>query len=48
MQRIRRRLFVEMQKQVEFIQKYMLAGSSIVLTDAQKDASQNAQCAGKF
>ena len=48
MQRIRRRLFVEMQKQVEFIQKYMLAGTSIVLTDAQKDTSQNAQCAGEF
>lgn len=48
MQRMRRRSFVEMQKQVEFIQEYMLAGTSIVLTDAQKDASQNAQCAGKF
>lgn len=48
MQRIHRRSFVEMQKQVELIQKYMLAGTSIVLTDAQKDASQNAQCAGKF
>lgn len=48
MQRIRMRSFVEMQKQVEFIQKYMLAGTSIVLTDVQKDTSQNAQCAGKF
>ncbi len=35
-------------KAVEFIQKYMSAGTGIVLTDAQKDASQNAQCTGKF
>lgn len=35
-------------KAVDFIQKYMSAGTGIVLTDAQKDASQNPQCTGKF
>ena len=31
---------------VDFIQTYMSAGTGIVLTDAQKDASQNVNCTG--
>ncbi|MGR2824272.1 alpha/beta hydrolase [Acinetobacter sp. 1124_18A] len=33
---------------VDFIQANMSAGTSIVLTDAQKDASQSPHCTGKF
>lgn len=33
---------------VDFIQANMLAGTGIVLTDAQKDASQSPHCTGKF
>ena len=32
---------------VDFIQTYMSAGTGIVLTDAQKDASTNENCTGK-
>lgn len=31
---------------VDFIQTYMSAGTGIVLTDAQKDASTNENCTG--
>ncbi len=33
---------------VDFIQSNMSAGTGIVLTDAQKDASSNLQCTGNF
>ncbi|EXF97001.1 hypothetical protein J705_4159, partial [Acinetobacter baumannii 1505311] len=33
---------------VDFIQAKMSAGTGIVLTDAQKDASQSPHCTGKF
>ncbi len=33
---------------VDFIQATMSAGTGIVLTDAQKDASQSPHCTGKF
>ena len=32
---------------VDFIQTYMSAGTGIVLTDAQKDATTNENCTGK-
>ncbi len=35
-------------KAVDFIQANMSAGTGIVLTDAQKDASQSPHCTGKF
>ncbi|KCY70853.1 hypothetical protein J732_4139 [Acinetobacter sp. 796380-1375] len=33
---------------IDFIQTNMSAGTGIVLTDAQKDASQSPHCTGKF